>query len=100
MAEQFFERFVAIIAPEQPAPAAGTGEVEAAPVPSVTPEPHLAPEETAPVASLEAPSAPAGAEPEPAKPGDVRLPPVLWATGLAAVIGAMLYFFTGRRVTR
>jgi uncharacterized protein len=100
MAEQFFERFVAVVAPEQPAPAAGTGEVEAAPVLSLAPEPQLAPEETAPVASLEAPSAPAGAEPEPAKPGDVRLPPVLWATGLAAVIGAMLYFFTGRRVTR
>jgi hypothetical protein len=25
---------------------------------------------------------------------------VVWVTGLAAVVGAMLYFFTGRRVTR
>jgi membrane protein DedA with SNARE-associated domain len=31
---------------------------------------------------------------------DIRLPPVVWVTGLAAIIGAMLYFFTGRRVTR
>jgi uncharacterized protein len=101
MAEQFFERFVAVIAPEQPvAAAAGTPEVEAAPAPPGAAEPQLARGETAPVASVEAPSAPAVPEPEPAKPGDVRLPPVLWATGLAAVIGAMLYFFTGRRVTR
>jgi hypothetical protein len=24
----------------------------------------------------------------------------VWVTGLAAIAGAMLYFFTGRRVTR
>ncbi len=83
MAEQFFARFVAVIAPEQPAAGSGTAELEAAPAPPV-----------------EVPSAAAGAETEPAKPGDVRLPPVLWVTGLAAIIGAMLYFFTGRRVTR
>jgi uncharacterized protein len=84
MAEQFFGRFVAMIAPEQPATAAaGSAEVEAAPV-----------------ASFEAQPGPARPETEPAKPGDVRLPPVLWVTGLAAIIGAMLYFFTGRRVTR
>ena len=84
MAEQFFTRFVAVIAPEPAATAAaGTAEVEAAPV-----------------ASVEAHPGPVGPETEPAKTKDIRLPPVLWVTGLAAVIGAMLYFFTGRRVTR
>jgi carbon monoxide dehydrogenase subunit G len=84
MAEQFFERFVAVIAPEQPAgAAAGTAEVEAAPVSSVEDHPGLD-----------------GREPETANTKDIRLPPVLWVTGLAAIIGAMLYFFTGRRVTR
>jgi hypothetical protein len=84
MAEQFFGRFVAVIAPEQPATTAGgSAEVEAAPV-----------------ASFEAEPGPAGSEAEPAKPKDIRLPPVLWVTGLAAIIGAMLYFFTGRQVTR
>jgi uncharacterized protein len=74
MAENFFTRFVAAVAPEAPAAAApGT----AAPA-----EPEAATRETA------------------AKPKDIRLPPVLWVTGLAAIIGGILYFFTGRRVTR
>jgi carbon monoxide dehydrogenase subunit G len=84
MAEQFFGRFVTVIAPEQPATTAGgPAEVEAAPVASFETEPGRA-----------------GSETEPTKPKDIRLPPVLWVTGLAAIIGAMLYFFTGRQVTR
>ncbi|HMD62983.1 MAG TPA: carbon monoxide dehydrogenase subunit G [Stellaceae bacterium] len=75
MAENFFARFVAAVAPEQPAIAAG------------------APAETEAVPGDQVAAAP------PAKK-DIRLPPALWVTGLAAVIGAMLYFFTGRRVTR
>jgi len=76
MAENFFTRFVAAVAPEQPAEAA-----EAVPGAAVA-GPEVAATET------------------PVKPKDVRLPPVLWVTGLAAVIGGILYYFTGRRVTR
>ena len=84
MAEQFFGRFVAVIAPGQPATAAaGTAEAEAVPAPPVA-----------------ADSGPSGPETETANTKDIRLPPVLWVTGLAAIIGAILYFFTGRRVTR
>jgi uncharacterized protein len=87
MAEQFFERFVAAVAPQKPATvAAETAEIEAAPAPS-----PIAPVEAQPVAEPEA---------EPNKTRDIRLPPVLWATGLAALIGGILYYFSGRRVTR
>jgi carbon monoxide dehydrogenase subunit G len=101
MAEQFFGRFVAVIAPEQPATAAaGTSHAEDELAPQVSHEPQLAGREAAPVASVEAQPGLASPETEPGKPKDVRLPPALWVTGLAAVIGAVLYFFTGRRVTR
>jgi len=83
MAENFFTRFVAAVAPEAAATAAATAETEAAPG--------------------AVPAAPMEAQPDIAtqlKKKDVRLPPVLWVTGLAAIIGVMLYFFTGRRVTR
>ena len=87
MAEQFFERFVAAVAPEQPATAtAETGEAEAAPVLPITP--------------VEAHPEAAQPETETQKTRDIRLPPVIWATGLAAVIGGILYYFTGRRVMR
>ena len=76
MASDFFERFAATVAP------AGA--------------PEAAPEATAEPAPGEPASEPAAA----AKPKDLRLPPVLWVAGLAAIVGAMLYFFTGRRVTR
>ena len=76
MAENFFTRFVAAVASEQPAEASETVPGAAAAGPEV------AATETA------------------VKPKDVRLPPVLWVTGLAAVIGGILYYFTGRRVTR
>jgi carbon monoxide dehydrogenase subunit G len=74
MAENFFTRFVAEVAPSAPA-----AEVED--------EPGLTAEKETLALSAE-------------QPKDIRLPPVLWVTGLAAIIGAMLYFFTGRRVTR
>jgi uncharacterized protein len=88
MAQQFFERFVAAVAPQPPATAtaiAETAEIEAAPPP---------------VAPVEAQPAATQPEIEPTKTRDIRLPPVIWATGLAAVIGGILYYFTGRRVTR
>jgi uncharacterized protein len=83
MAENFFTRFVAAVAPEQPAAAAPEiAAAEAEPTPPVAAEPAVPARDTD------------------AKPKDVRLPPVLWVTGLAAIIGGILYFFTGRRVTR
>jgi uncharacterized protein len=94
MAENFFTRFVAAVAPEAAAGATSAAETHAAPSGPVAAEP-AAPDAT-PVAAIEA--QPNGAAPMEKK--DVRLPPVLWVTGLAAIIGAMLYFFTGRRVTR
>jgi uncharacterized protein len=101
MAEQFFGRFGAVIAPEQPTiTASGAAEIEAVGASPVAAEPTLAAGEAAPMTSAEVQPEPARPETEPGKPGDVRLPPVLWVTGLAAIIGAMLYFFTGRRVTR
>ena len=83
MAENFFSRFVAAVAPAQaPAEAPGTTATEAAPI--------------APVAAQPGTPGPTIA----AKARDIRLPPAVWVTGLAAVIGAVLYFFTGRRVSR
>jgi carbon monoxide dehydrogenase subunit G len=87
MAENFFTRFVAEVAPSASA-AAGTAEPrEAVPAAAVEAEPALA-------------AGKDGQTEAAAQPKDIRLPPVLWVTGLAAIIGAMLYFFTGRRVTR
>ncbi|MGC2203805.1 MAG: carbon monoxide dehydrogenase subunit G [Stellaceae bacterium] len=83
MAENFFARFVAAVAPGQPAMAA----------------PEIAAAEAASTSSVAAETA-VPAHETGAKPKDVRLPPVLWVTGLAAIIGGILYFFTGRRVTR
>ena len=93
MAENFFTRFVAAVAPEQPAPAAAP-ESEAVAGDRAAAEPPGP--SVALVASVEA--QPDAAAP-PAKK-DIRLRPALWVTGLAAIIGAVLYFFTGRRVTR
>jgi carbon monoxide dehydrogenase subunit G len=101
MAEQFFGHFVSVIAPEQPTTAAsGTAGVEAVESSPAAAEPPPAGGEAAPTTSVEVQAGAARPETEAVKPGDVRLPPVLWVTGLAAIIGAMLYFFTGRRVTR
>ena len=74
MTENFFTRFVAAVAPEQ------------APAASVEAQSNAAPLQAAAAA--------------PAAKKEIRLPPAVWVTGLAAIIGVMLYFFTGRRVTR
>jgi len=95
MAENFFTRFVAAVAPEQPATAAvATAETEAASGERVETEPPVP--GAAAISGVEAQPNPAA----PTEKKDIRLPPALWVTGLAAIIGAMLYFFTGRRVTR
>ena len=95
MAENFFTRFVAAVAPEQPATAAvATAETEALSGERVETEPPVP--GAAAISGVEAQPNPAA----PTEKKDIRLPPALWVTGLAAIIGAMLYFFTGRRVTR
>jgi carbon monoxide dehydrogenase subunit G len=102
MADQFFTRFVTAVAPEQAAAAetAGTAATQAVPAPPVSSEPPPDGGAAASVASVEAQPGTGKADTEPAKTNDIRLPPVLWVTGLAAIIGGILYFFTGRRVTR
>ena len=95
MAENFFTRFVAAVAPEPPATASSaTAETGAVPNDPVAAEPPVP--GAARVAAVEA--QPNAATPAAKK--DIRLPPAVWVTGLAAIIGAMLYFFAGRRVTR
>ena len=82
MAGDFFGRFAVIVASEQPAPAAA------------------GPGETAPAAETE----PTVRESPPAVPPpgrtNIRLPPALWVTGLAAIIILMLYLFTGHELPR
>jgi len=101
MAETFFTRFVAAVAPEQAAPAVdGAAESEPDVAPPIPPEPDRGGQAATPTSSIEAQPQPAHLETDPPKSKDVRLPPVIWATGLAAIIGGILYYFTGRRVTR
>jgi uncharacterized protein len=101
MAENFFTRFVAAVAPEQPAAASGTtAETEAVPQDRVAAAPV---QDAAPTGSVEARPNTAARQDAAAAPSakkEIRLPPAVWVTGLVAIVGAMLYFFTGRRVPR
>ena len=74
-ADDFFAKFAAIVG--APAPAA-------APMPPPTPPPEAVPQ------AVPKPPAPTRA-PTPAE--GTRLPPVVWAAVLAALVAAMLYFF-------
>jgi uncharacterized protein len=84
MAENFFTRFVAAVAPEPPAAAGGGGGAEPA-VARVAMEPERSGH---------------GAAPAPTARADFRLPPAIWVSGLAAIVGLMLYYFTRHGVTR
>src|SRR4051794_34362566 len=99
MAENFFARFVAAVAPEQAAAASGTtAEAGAAPQDRVAGESSV--QRAAPTASVEAQPNAAAPPAKPAAKKEIRLPSAVWVTGLVAIVGAMLYFFTGRRVPR
>jgi uncharacterized protein len=103
MAENFFSRFVAAVAPEQAAATvAGTAAAEVVPAATVAADPTGSGRETQPASAVEA--RPQAAEADAANGSsakkEVRLPPIVWATGLAAIVGGILYYFTGRRVTR
>lgn len=82
MAEDFFARFAAVIAPEAAPgtspPADGAGQAA----------------EAAPAAVERAPSASETAPADSAAAG--RLPPALWAAGLTAIVALMLRYFTRR----
>ncbi len=81
MANDFFARFAAAVAPEEPPPAAAEAEEE------------LVAAETAPA------PAPRPAAPAPGR-ATARLPPAVWVTGLAVIVILLLYFFTGHDATR
>jgi uncharacterized protein len=102
MAENFFTRFVAAVAPEQAAAGSGTtAETEAIPQEPVAAEPAV--QRAPPTASVEARPNTATQQPAAAAPPakkEIRLPPAVWVTGLVAVMGVILYVFAGRRITR
>jgi carbon monoxide dehydrogenase subunit G len=104
MAETFFTRFVAAVASEHAAASVeAIASTEAVPAAAVTAWPQNAGQGATAIPSVEAQPQSAGEYRSPngsPEKKDIRLPPALWVTGLAAVIGGILYFFTGRRVTR
>jgi uncharacterized protein len=83
MAENFFARFVAAVAPAPPTPAGNGATAEAPAVSRVAME-------------VRPPSNGAKA----AAKADFRLPPAVWVSGLAAIVGLILYYFTRHGVTR
>ena len=86
MADDFFAHFAAVVAPEQaesPLPDAAAANGEAAQAAGVVVEPISAEREPAIAASTPAGGTPTG-----------RLRPVVWVTGLTAVIALVLYYFT------
>jgi uncharacterized protein len=106
MAENFFTRFVAAVAPEASAPAdegatndgathdgAAAGDAALAPAG----DPEAAKREAVTSTSGETP--PGFAE-RATRAADLRLPPAVWVSGLAAIIALMLYYFTRPGVTR
>lgn len=105
MAENFFSRFVSAVAPAVapgPAPpaAAGTSETEAVPETAVAGDPGPVHRQPMPVASVEAQPSKTTAATSNAKTADFRLPPAVWVSGLAAIVGLMLYYFTRHGMTR
>jgi uncharacterized protein len=86
MAENFFTRFVAAVAPEPSGASGGGGATGEAPaVARVATEPRVAGNGAADAAATRA---------------DFRLRPVVWVSGLAAIVGLMLYYFTRHGVPR
>jgi carbon monoxide dehydrogenase subunit G len=82
MANDFFGRFVGVIAPAPSAsPAAHDGEGEAPAVAPTAAEAEPARRETIPPAAE-------------AKPTDTRLRPAVWVSGLAVIVALILYYFT------
>jgi uncharacterized protein len=83
MAENFFTRFVAAVAPATPAQA-GNGATAGAPA----------------VSRVAVEATPSNNDAPAATKADFRLPPAVWVSGLAVIVGLMLYYFTHHGVTR
>jgi carbon monoxide dehydrogenase subunit G len=86
MANDFFGHLAAVMAPEQPGPAA----VEETPAERAPTAPASEPEPAAVESLLPTP---------PPRPAGIRLPPAVWVIGLAVIIIVLLYFFTGHDAT-
>ena len=82
MAEDFFARFAAVVAPE--ATQAGTSP------------PVDGAEQAAEATPVAVEAAPPDRETAPAATAGGRLPPALWAAGLTAIVALMLRYFTRR----
>jgi carbon monoxide dehydrogenase subunit G len=80
MANDFFGRFAAAVAPEQSVTAEPVKSEAAAAAPAAESE------------RVAVQSPPPAASPSPA---GIRLPPAVWVTGLAVIVILILYFFTG-----
>lgn len=98
MANDFFGTFATEMAAGQFGPApAGSARSEAAPAAA-----GPVPSETATTARP-APAEPVSTEPlppvPPPRPESRRLPPAVWVTGLAVIVGVLLYLFTSRGAT-
>ena len=88
MAENFFARFVAAVAPEAASATGGNGPVgEAIPVARVAAETGVS--SAAPVETTSG-----------AARADFRLRPAVWVSGLAVIVALILYYFTHQGVTR
>ena len=94
MASDFFGHFAAVMAPEQPVPAAAAvmGPEQPASAPAMMGESDSSPKP--PVAELEPLTAEPPLSAPPPKPGGIRLSPAVWVTGLVVIIILLLYFFT------
>ncbi len=92
MAEDFFARFAAVVAPE----AAGAAPTTTPPTTASPPPDAAGPAaEAAPVTDGRA-AADRKTAPAPTDAASGRLPPALWAAGLTAIVALMLRYFTRR----
>jgi len=82
MANDFFARFAAAVAPAEPQVAPAEPMEGEAPAPVAAAESERIAPKTAPPATVPSPST-------------RRLPPAVWVTGLAVIVILILYFFTG-----
>jgi uncharacterized protein len=93
MANDFFGSFATEVAAGQPAPAP-VEAASAAAAPAATETATAArPAVPEPVAATPLPPVP------PPRPEGRRLPPAVWVSGLAVIVGVLLYFFTSRGPT-
>jgi carbon monoxide dehydrogenase subunit G len=81
MANDFFGRFAAAVAPEESPATAGESTTSEAAVATPAAESERASVQTPPPVAVTSPTG-------------IRLPPAVWVTGLAVIVVVILYFFT------